>query len=64
MPLPRPMATRAGPDAAASFSARRRAPDFRFRLPHGHAHARSYFDLLGGGFPLASDAVRRLDFTC
>lgn len=42
------------PDAAASFSARRRAPDFRFRLPRGHAHARSNLESLGGGFPLAS----------
>lgn len=39
MPLPRPMATRVRPDAAASFAASRRAPDFRFRLPRGRAHA-------------------------
>ncbi|XP_035890155.1 ADP-ribosylation factor-like protein 16 isoform X2 [Phyllostomus discolor] len=42
------MATPAGPDAAASFSARRRAPDFRFRLPGGHAHDRSNLESLGG----------------
>ncbi|ELK12246.1 ADP-ribosylation factor-like protein 16 [Pteropus alecto] len=33
------MATRVRPDAAASFAASRRAPDFRFRLPRGRAHA-------------------------
>lgn len=41
VPLPRPMATRARPDAEASFAASRRAPDFRFRLPLGRAHART-----------------------
>lgn len=67
MPLPRPMATRARPDAEASFAASRRAPDFRFRLPLGRAHARTHTSRGPPSsdeeavLPPAADSVRRLD---